>query len=105
MMTDFVAGEQKQLGRYTVIAYTGNHATCAGTVHFLISDGNRALFYGLDGAWLLYEEAQAIIAAKPDLAVLDSTVGQVAACDDFKHQSKYYRRLSWLRGPILAALS
>ena len=105
VMTDFVAGEQKQLDRYTVTAYAGNHATCAVTVHFLISDGNRALFYGLDGAWLLYEEAQAIIAAKPDLAVLDSTVGQVAACDDFKHQSKYYRRLSWLRGPILAALS
>ena len=75
VMTDFVAGEQKRLGRYTVTAYAGNHATCAGTVHFLISDGNSTLFYGLDGAWLLYEEAQAIIAARPDLAVLDGTVG------------------------------
>ena len=75
VLMDFVAGEQKQLGKFTVTAYAGNHATCDGTVHFMISDGNSTMFYGLDGAWLLYEEAQAIIAAKPDLAVLDGTVG------------------------------
>lgn len=75
MLTDLAAGELKQLGRYTVTAFAGNHGTCKGTVHFLIFDGNRTLFYGLDGAWLLYDEAQAIIAAKPDLAVLDGTVG------------------------------
>ena len=75
VLTDFAPGEKKQLGRYTISAYAGNHATCEGTVHFLISDGNSTLFYGLDGAWLLYDEAQAIIAARPDLAVLDGTVG------------------------------
>ncbi len=75
VLTDFAPGEKKQLGRYTVWAYAGNHATCEGTVHFLISDGDSTLFYGLDGAWLLYDEAQAVIAARPALAVLDGTVG------------------------------
>ncbi len=69
------AGETMPLGDYTVSAYTANHGTCADAVHFLITDGDRTLFYGLDSAWLLYEEVQAIIKAKPQLAVLDATVG------------------------------
>ena len=74
-LVSFSPGETKTLGRYTVSAYPGNHATCPGTLHFIISDGAKTLFYGLDGAWLLYEEAKAIISAKPDLAVLDATIG------------------------------
>ena len=69
------AGETVKLGDYTVSAYTANHGTCAGAVHFLITDGTRTLFYGLDSAWLLYEEVQAIIKAKPQLVVLDATIG------------------------------
>ena len=75
VLINFVTGEQKRLGKYTVSAYAANHATCVETVHFLITDGNSTLFYGLDGAWLLYNEVQAIIAARPDLAVLDGTMG------------------------------
>ena len=67
------AGEVKALGKYTVTALPANHAVT--TVHFLISDGERTLFYGLDGAWLLYEEFEAIKAATPDLALLDATMG------------------------------
>lgn len=74
---EFAAGEEKQVGPYTVSAYAGNHATCAGTVHFIIRDGERTLFYGLDGAWLLYDEVQAIKAFQPDLAVLDATIGDI----------------------------
>lgn len=74
---EFAAGEEKQVGPYTVSAYAGNHATCAGTVHFILRDGERTLFYGLDGAWLLYDEVQAIKAFQPDLAVLDATIGDI----------------------------
>lgn len=71
------AGETQQIGRYTISAYRANHGTVTEAVHFIITDGERTLFYGLDGAWLLYEEVQAIKAAKPDLAVLDATIGFV----------------------------
>ena len=71
----FCAGEERQIGPYTVTALAANHSTCKGAVHFLISDGERRLFYGLDGAWLLYDEVAAIQKHGVDLAVLDATVG------------------------------
>lgn len=74
----FSAGEEKALGEYTISSYSGNHSTCPNTVHFMISKENRTLFYGLDGAWLLYDEVQAIKRHKPDLAVFDATIGN---CD------------------------
>lgn len=74
-LISLLVGETKQLGRYTVSAYRANHGTAAEAVHFIITDGARTLFYGLDGAWLLYDEVKAIQAAKPDLAVLDATIG------------------------------
>lgn len=75
---DFRPGDIKQIGPYTVEALPANHATCPdpAPVHFMITDGERTLFYGLDGAWLLYPEYQAIKTKRPDLAVLDATVGE-----------------------------
>ena len=73
----FAAGDEKTVGKYTVSAYAGNHATCENTVHFILSDGERTLFYGLDGAWLLYDEVQAIKRHRPNLAVLDATIGDI----------------------------
>ena len=73
---DFAAGEEKTVGKYTVTAYAGNHATCENTVHFILRDGEKTLFYGLDGAWLMYDEVQGIKQYKPDLAVLDATIGE-----------------------------
>lgn len=67
----------RRLGNYTVSAYRGNHATCADTVHYLIEDGTSCLFYGLDGAWLTYEEVAGIREKRPRLAVLDATIGHV----------------------------
>ncbi len=72
---DFKEGDRKVLGKYTVTAYHGNHGTCEGTVHFMISDGEKTLFYGLDGAWLGLDEFEAIKKFKPSVAVLDATVG------------------------------
>lgn len=77
VLYDLRAGETKSMGKYTVRAYEGNHSTCAGTVHFIISDGERTLFYGLDSAWLLYDEVQGIIEHKPNFAVLDATIGEI----------------------------
>lgn len=74
---DLQDGDTITIGKYTVRAYAGNHATCEKTVHFIISDGEKTLFYGLDGAWLLYNEVQAIKKYKPDFAVLDATIGDI----------------------------
>ncbi len=70
------AGEEKTIGKYTVTALAANHATCKDAVHFIVSDGEKRLFYGLDGAWLLYDEVAAIKNGGVDLAVLDATVGE-----------------------------
>ena len=70
-------GEALTVGPYTVTALPASHGTCRPTVHFLISDGTHSLFYGLDGAWLTYEEVQAIWKTHVNYAVLDATVGFV----------------------------
>lgn len=69
------AGQQRQIGPYRVRALRANHATSACCIHFLITDGDKTLFYGLDGAWLFYEEYRAIREQGVDLAVIDATVG------------------------------
>ena len=61
------------LDEYTVEAYRGSHTI--ETCHFIIKTADKCLFYGLDGAWLEYEEIRAIWKNKPDLAVFDATVG------------------------------
>lgn len=71
------AGEEIRFGRYTVTALRANHATCSEAVHFIISDGEKRIFYGLDGAWLLYDEVAAIKERRIDFAVLDATIGDV----------------------------
>ena len=73
----FCAGEEKRVGPYLIKAYEANHKTCGGSVHFIIDDNERKLFYGLDGAWLTYEEAGAINKCGIDYAVLDATVGDI----------------------------
>ncbi len=71
------SGEEKSVGDYKISTDAGNHATVDRVVHFIIDDGEKKLFYGLDGAWLLYEEYRAIKEHRPDLAVLDATIGFV----------------------------
>lgn len=53
------AGDMITLGKYSVTALPANHSTCDNAVHFIISDGDKRLFYGLDGAWLMYDEVAA----------------------------------------------
>jgi len=69
-------GDVLNIGKYTVTALRANHSTCERAVHFIISDGEKNLFYGLDGAWLMYDEVAAIKQHGIDLAVLDATAGK-----------------------------
>ena len=69
-------GDTAQLGKYHIRAFASNHGAMRNAVHFLITDGEKIFFYGLDGAWLLYDEVIAIQEAKPDLVVLDGTLGE-----------------------------
>ena len=66
-------GETRRVGDLEITALCGNHAI--RVQHFLISDGTRSLFYGLDAAWLMHAEFCALRARCPDLAVLDATLG------------------------------
>ncbi len=72
---EFSAGDEKKVGQYTVNAVEANHPTCVPTVHYIIDDGEKRIFYGLDGAWLLMPEVDAIKEKHVDLAVLDATIG------------------------------
>ena len=74
---NFSNGQEKCLGNYLVKAVSANHATCKNCLHFIISNGNKKLFYGLDGAWLMYDEVEEIIKQKIDFAVLDGTIGDI----------------------------
>ncbi len=69
----FKDGEKKQVGKYTVEAFRGNHST--ETVHFFICDGEKTVFYGLDGSWLMPDEFYGLVNKNVDLAILDATLG------------------------------
>lgn len=73
---DFIPDETKSLGKYTVEAVKGNHGAVP-TNHFFIDDGEKRLFYALDGSWLLKSEVLAIKRKFVNLAVLDGTIGDV----------------------------
>ncbi len=73
-LIDVSAETTIEVGPYTIHAIKGNHAV--KTHHYIIDDGKSKVFYGLDGAFLLYEEVQTIIKNAPiNLAILDATVG------------------------------
>lgn len=61
------------LGEYRILPLKGNHTI--PVCHFIIEKDHKRLFYGLDGAWLLLEEIQAILEKIVDLAVFDATIG------------------------------
>lgn len=72
---NFVSGEERKLGEFMVSAYTANHGTSTEAVHFIIEKDGKKFFYGLDSAWLLYDEIKAIKEKHIDYAVLDGTIG------------------------------
>lgn len=62
-----------KIGNYKIKAVKGHHRI--PTMHYFISDEKTRIFYGLDGAWLMYNEVQAIKEHMVDFAVLDGTIG------------------------------
>lgn len=89
-LIDLKAGDDIQLGAYRIQAFAANHGTCLGAVHFFISDGKSRLFYGMDGAWLSYEEFQEFKRETVDFAVLDATVGYIEGdYRVFEHNNLY----------------
>jgi len=91
---DLRPGDIRLLDHLTVEALPANHATCPdpAPVHFMI-EGDKTIFYGLDGAWLLYPEVAAIKEKRPDLAVLDGTSGN----DDGDFRLYEHNNLSMVR--------
>ena len=74
-LVDIPCEGETVLGNYHITAYAGNHAI--PVKHYIVEcDGSR-LFYGLDSAWLMYSEVQAIKEKGIDFAVLDGTIGFV----------------------------
>ena len=72
---EFKAGDKKQIGKYFIEAYEANHGKIE-TVHFFISDGEKTLFYGLDGSWLMPDESYGLVKKGVDYAILDGTLGE-----------------------------
>lgn len=65
------------VGGYTVIAVEANHSVANSTenpLHYIISDGEKCIFWGCDGAWLLNKSWHEIRSHKYDLAVFDGTL-------------------------------
>lgn len=73
----FTAFEEKQLGCYHVTALPANHATADNPCCFIIESEGKRIFYGCDGAWLLYPAYRIIIKLKFDLMIFDATIGDI----------------------------
>ena len=73
--------EMEQFRRYeiaegiSVCGMPANHDPNAHPQHFLLSLGDKKLFYGCDGGWMLNETYNFLRKSAIDLAVLDATVG------------------------------
>ena len=62
---------------YKITAYPANHGTAQNPQHFVIeskTDGKK-IFYGCDGAWLLYPVWQKLKSQHFDAMIFDCTVG------------------------------
>lgn len=63
---------------FTVCAVPANHSvegSCERPLHYIISDGERCLFWGCDGAWLLNSAWHEMKKYTYDMVVLDGTLG------------------------------
>ena len=69
---DFVTVE---FSRYKVTAVPANHETTAYPSHLIIDDGEKTLFYGLDGAWLPLPAIREIRRRRFAGFVFDGTLG------------------------------
>ncbi len=69
--------EKSKAGNYSVIAVPANHSVSGSAekpLHYIISDGDKTLLWGCDGAWFLNDSWREIKNHKYDLAVYDGTL-------------------------------
>jgi len=84
---DFDLKDEKSFGKYTVKTFPANHGTHLGPKHFFIYDGEKRIFYGLDGAWIMYEESCEFKKKHTDLAILDATFSDEFSDLVFEHNN------------------
>ena len=72
-LLEIECGNEIEVDGYKISALRGNHTV--PVCHYILEKDGKRMFYGLDGAWLLYEEIKAIWTRGVDLAVFDATVG------------------------------
>lgn len=73
----FTAFEEKQSGVYKITALPANHSTADNPHCFIVESDGKRIFYGCDGAWLLYPVYRHIIKLKFDLMIFDATIGDI----------------------------
>ncbi len=66
----------------TVIGLPANHEPEVFPQHLYITDGEKKLYYALDGAWILNETVKFLKGAELNAIVLDATVGDYSG--DFR---------------------
>lgn len=66
-------GETYSVGTLRVTPLAANHQK--GAVHYSIECGDKKLFYGCDGAWLLHDTFYYMKDQNYDVMILDATVG------------------------------
>lgn len=69
--------KETAVGKYTVVAVSANHSvenSREKPVHYIISDGEKCIFWGCDGAWFLNRSWHEMRKYKYDLVVLDGTL-------------------------------
>lgn len=79
-------------GAYTVTALPSNHLAedwSEETVHFVVQDSEKSLFYATDGAWITTREWRTLLNFELDAAVFDATIGDPYPGDFrvFEHNS------------------
>ena len=69
--------KEVKIGNHTVIAVGANHLVSDSAeqpLHYIISDGEKCIFWGCDGAWIICRSWHEIRKYKYDLVVFDRTL-------------------------------
>lgn len=58
---------------FSITALPANHTCCAS--HYFLEKNEKGLYYGTDGAWIMYDTFYYLVNKKVDAMVLEATVG------------------------------
>ncbi len=76
-VTELALFEPTEVGEFIITALPANHKTADDPRHLIIEEksSGKRFFYGLDGAWLIYETAKYMRKFSYDLMLFDATLG------------------------------